>query len=183
MCSYVPLVAFEVPPPEKVRYRQIRFTRFCRGSGLAFHEFERTFGEIFAALAAGNRVLVHCCNGRHRAPLACALVLLPFFPSRHDVLERVQALRRLADFTETRSDLMTPSDCASLYREASCRLARRFGVSLLRQRIMEWHVLARRLEDGSADVLVAKVYKSLRARGARGGRAFGGILGFRSPGG
>ena len=89
------------------------------------------------------------------------MVLCPFFPSRHDVMEHVESLRFLVRFTEMRDDLMRPADVAQTYREASSRCARAVNCKLIPKRVMQWEVLGRRLADGSADVLVATFYRTL----------------------
>jgi len=149
----------EVPPPEQVGYRQLRATRLFREQRV--HDFERSAREIIEALANGKSVLIHCVNGRHRSPLICLLVLLPFFINRWDCMEFMVVLRGLIAWTEAKPDLMSPSDTAAAYREVSYRLAREYGLRRVPKRVLTWEALARRLADGSSDVLVVLVKNPL----------------------
>ncbi len=93
----------ELAVPRGCTYRLIHLNRLSvldRGGDLKFrHELADNFGQVFADLAKGKRVLIGCINGARRSSRAAALVVATAYDvSGTCACEYVQALRSIASF-------------------------------------------------------------------------------------
>ena len=143
----------EVPRSATVRMLHIPVSRLGKRRHAA--EFRPTFGPIVAALAAGERVLIHCVNGRHRSALAAATILGPGFDTPGLILECVRKMRKLAEFSAPFPEVMAPEEYVMFYRQDMADLWIQQGLRLAQKVLLTRAELQDILEDGSDDLVAS----------------------------